>query len=184
MKVLHDWDRPFLDKDYAFRRGIYLLLYVATIKLPFLRKLKFIRNIVNNIQHEKFLYLETLIRLDLLVGIEPIIGIRDIVYKEYFGLLEDYIKALNYIYDNKIDFRLHKHIGDKNDENRIRIWEPSLNQSKESWAYDVNYFMNNIYLLDKDELPIFHIDRPYALHRYIDWLYEVIIEKMQIYKSE
>ncbi len=184
MKVLHDWDRPFTDLDYSFRRGIYLLLYVASNKFPLLKKIKFINKIVENIQHEKFLYLETLIRLDLLVDIEPVIGIRDIVYKEYFGLLEDYIKALNYIYDKKIDFRLHKHIGDKNDENRIRIWEPSLNQSKESWSYDVNYFKDKMTLLNKDELPIFHIDRPYALHRYIDWLYEVLIEKTKIYKDE
>lgn len=37
-------------------------------------------------------------------------------------------------------------------------------------------------LLDKDELPIFHVDYPEFLRHYIDFLYKVKFEELKIYE--
>jgi len=167
--VLHDWDRLEIEGQWAKRRGISLLLYCLVRKLKLLRKIKYLNENAERIEAEKISYMETLIKLNRICGVDPVFGIRDVINKKYGD--EIYKLKLRY----EIDVRRHIHIGKNNDPNRIRMWIPPLyGQTRESWHFDTKFARGEKVFLGPDEMPIFHIDRPYHLALYIDYLFEMI----------
>ena len=120
------------------------------------------------IEREKLAYMLTLIKLNKLCGVDQIFGIRDIIGDKY----GEEINALYLAYDD-LDVRQHIHIGEAPDPNRIRLWwPPLLCQSPESWHFDTKYSKGEKVVLGYNERPIFHVDRPYHLALYIDYLFE------------
>jgi hypothetical protein len=106
-----------------------------------------------------------------LIGVTPIFGIRDTVLAKYPDLKT---------YPN---LRVHTHIGKAPDPNRVRIWNPPLNQPSYTWHYDRDYMMGKTVLLkSRDTYPVWHVDTPQDLPHYIDFLYAVICEGKQIYE--
>ena len=160
MKVLHDWDDPHLKWKRAAWIGVKYLVYALCVLLGI--RLKF-----NNDIHEELRnYAETLAKLDKLAGVESIFGIRGPVKAEYPGI-EGKLSKYN------VDIRKHIHIGeDYHSEDRKRIWEPPLDQPAHTWHYDKDYVKGRPPELEPGELPIWHVDRPYYLKNYIDFLYE------------
>ena len=82
-----------------------------------------------------------------------------------------------------VDVRTHIHIGESPDPNRIRTWRPINgleNISSNVWHYDTDYVLKQKPKLQQGEIPIWHVDRPHFLKYYIDFLYEVLIEKMEL----
>jgi hypothetical protein len=79
--------------------------------------------------------------------------------------------------------RTHVHIGEIPDPNRIRTYEPldGLEHiSSNVWHYDTDYVSNQRPTLKEGEIPIWHVDRPQFLKHYIDFLYEVLVEGMEL----
>lgn len=124
-------------------------------------------------------YLDTLIQLDRLAGVEPIIGIKSTVY----DVFPDIEKKLRDRY-GELDIRIHVHvIEDFKNENRSRHWIPALNVDKRLWRYDSEFVQkDNLILLKKGEIPNFHVDHPDYLSKYIEWLYRIKFEEMNIYE--
>lgn len=166
MKVLHDWDRLEIKGGWARRRGISLLLYCLVRKFNFLRKIKYLHENAERIEAEKIAYMETLIKLNKISGVDPIFGIRDIVRAKYGAEID------RLILDHDIDVRRHIHIGENSDPNRIRVWVPPLyGQTRVSWHFDTKFARGEKVVLGPEELPIFHVDRPFHLALYIDYLF-------------
>ena len=157
MKILIDWDQPNLSGSYAIKRGIKLIAYGICKKLNLRPKF------VDEIYRETDEYAITISRLNELLGIYTIYGIRDSVKYEKNPTIEQLWKN---------DVRRHIHIGENNDPDRQRLWEPALNQSKDTWHYDDDYYNGHEVTLKEGELPIFHVDRPFRLQTYIKYLYE------------
>jgi len=159
MKVLIDWDNPNLDYMYAFKRGIKLILYSMCV-LFHLRP-KFLEDIY--LETDK--HIETIMKLNEMLGVETVFGIRDVVSDA-----KPYI--INYLKEYNKDVRKHVHIG-KYGPNRIRTWNPPLTQSIDTWDFEIKYYNGILQPLKEGELPIWHIDRPYRLSTYIKFVYEM-----------
>jgi len=155
--MLIDWDQPNLSGSYAIKRGIKLIAYGICKKFGL--KPKFVEEIYKETDE----YAITLSRLNELLGIYTIYGIRDNVKYEKNPTIEQLWKN---------DVRRHIHIGENNDPDRQRLWEPALNQSKDTWYYDEDYYNGHEVTLKEGELPVFHVDRPFRLQTYIKYLYE------------
>ena len=163
MKVLHDWDDPYLGCRKAIYQGIKLILY------GFCKWFMFKPKFLEDIYEERRRNLDAIIKLDKLVGVESIIGIRWIIYLHYPTIFKDLKK-----YD--VDVREHIHIGGNKHPYRKREWIPELKQSKNTWHYDREYVKGIEPKLEEGELPIWHVDYPKFLSYYIDFLYEKLIE--------
>lgn len=168
MQILHDWDRIGINGYHATERGLSLLGYMLARKIPFLNRLSVFRENTKRLEDEKLEYMETLIKLDKLVGVISVFGIRDII-RERYGKGIDELAAK---YD--VDVRRHIHIGDNQDPRRKRLWDPPLNQSYDTWHFDRKWAMGIRTILKPGELANFHVERPYQLKNYIDYLYEMI----------
>ena len=121
------------------------------------------------IEGEKLAYMRTLIKLNKLCGVDQIFGIRDIVDDRH----KQEINALSFYY--AIDVRRHIHIGENSDPDRIRTWwPPLLCQTPKTWHFDTKYSKGEKVVLGYNERPIFHVDRPFHLALYIDYLFEEI----------
>ena len=166
LKVLHDWDEISIRVDWSRHRGISLLLYCLANKFPFLKGYLFIMKNTLKIEKEKMQYMETLIKLDKIAGITPIFGIRDEVRERH----SERINELEKIYN--VDIRRHIHIGEPPDPNRKRLWEPPLKQTSKSMHFDSDFKNGKLTDLDPGELPVFHVDCPYDLKHYVDFIYE------------
>lgn len=172
MKVLHDWDQVGRSKSWTLRRGISLIVYSLSIRIPFLNIFHAVLKNKLEIEKEKIEYMETLIKLDKIAGIIPVFGIRDIVRDRYGDRIDELQKRYN------VDIRRHIHIGANSDPNRERAWEPRLeSQTPNSWHFDLEYMRGIKPDLQLGEMPIFHIDRPNLLWVYIDYLFEDMVKK-------
>jgi hypothetical protein len=172
MKILHDWDDPFLNWRWAALIGIKYLLY-AFFSLLGIRP-KFLDEINNELKA----YSETLAKLDTLCGVKPIFGIRDTVRKEYPDIQEFLLRF------DEVEVIRHIHLGrDYKDPDRKRLWEPPLNQPEHTWHYDKLYVSGEKTLLSEGELPVWHVDRSYFIEEYINFLYSVLIKNEKIYRD-
>ncbi len=172
LTVLHDWDSDTLYGKRILLQGILSsVIILAVTFIPFLLRVRFFRDIHEKYRAKKRRYLDTLSKLDTLIGVTPIFGIRDTVLAKYPDLKT---------YPN---LRVHTHIGKAPDPNRVRTWNPPLNQPSYTWRYDMNYVMGKPVLLkSRDTYPVWHVDYPQHLPHYIDFLYAVICEGKQIYE--
>ena len=172
MRVLHDWDRLWRSGSWTFRRGKSFVLYALARKFKILNRSGYIRRNNQRIEREKLDYMETLIKLDLIAGISPVFGIRDEIRARYWPEIEELREKYG------IDIRRHIHIGeDFKDPNRDRLWDPPLeNQTPASWHFDSKFIKGERVELAEGELPIWHVDRPNLLGRYIDFLFEELIK--------
>ena len=148
------------------------MAYSLALRLPVLNRFSFIKQNTLKIENETIDYMETLIKLDRIIGIIPVFGIRDSVRERHGDRIDELQKRYN------LDIRRHIHIGENSDPNRERIWEPRLErQTPNSWHFDLEYMRGIKLDLQLGELPIFHIDRPNLLWVYIDYLFEEMIKK-------
>jgi len=167
MRVLHDWDQLIIDGGWARKRGISLFSYWLSRKFTFLSRIKYFMENARHIEAEQLAYMETLIKLDEVCGVTPIFGIREVIRERYGKELD--VLAIKY----NVDVRHHIHIGDNQDPERRRLWEPSLTQSRDTWHFDTKWARGERVALGPGELPIFHVDAPHYLAYYIDYLHEV-----------
>ena len=163
-----------MNRRYALIRGVQLILYGLSNKLPILKKL----SIVKKAYRETMDHAVTLAKLDRLAMVGSIFGIRPKILKVFpeAELLDKF----------GADVRQHWHIGDNADPDRVRIWVPSLVQGRHTWNYDRNFleYGRDFGIKLKDgEKPVFHVARIEGLTAYIDFLYWVLIEEGQIYES-
>jgi hypothetical protein len=170
IKVLHDFDSPFLSGRYALKRGIQLVLYAISKKIKFLRRFDKIKDVYN--ETEK--YAQTLAKLDKISNVQSFFGIHNnvrTIFPEFPKVLKQY------------DANIIEHWHELSNGSSISKWNPPLCQRKETWHYDLDYKSKGkqVVKLEKDEMPIFHVDYPYLLECYIDWLYFVLIQKGRIY---
>ncbi len=172
LTVLHDWDSDTLYGKRILLQGIFSSVCILVVSfMPFLLRVRFVRDIHEKYRANKRRYLDTLSKLDTLIGVTPIFGIRDTVLAKYLDLKT---------YPN---LRVHTHIGKVPDPNRVRTWDPPLNQPSYTWRYDMDYMSGKPVLLkSRDTYPVWHVDYPQHLSHYIDFLYAVICEGKQIYE--
>jgi len=170
IKILHDYDEPFLSGKYAISRGLKLIIYGICRYLGIRPKL------VESIYNETRENADTIIKLDKLVGVTPIMGIRDVVQQYYPNLMTE-LKRYG------VDVRTHIHIGEAPNPQRIRTWEPIEGLEKITsnvWHYDKDHVLGKRPLLNRGEIPVWHVDRPNWLNHYVDFLYEVLVEHAEL----
>lgn len=171
LKVLHDWDEPYKSERRSLYRAAQLILYALSRKVSILRRLPIVRPVYDELYRNSL----ALAKLDRLLGVHGIFGIRDDVAERYPDILNEIRRYAE----------VRRHVHFDLPDRRMRKWEPPLNQSPATWHYDRKYVkgQRNVEgLLDRDELPIFHVDYPEFLSAYIDWLHWVLIENGQIYR--
>ena len=166
MKILHDWDNPYTGRGTtAFRRGLQLILFALSKKIPLLTRIPMVRRV----RDEHRSYVDVLAMLDDLAGVKPIFGVRDRVEKAYPGVK-------NYLRETYgVDVRRHLHIGRNRDPDRTRTWEPLdglEHVTSNVWHFDKRYSEGAPPKLGPGELPIWHVDHPSFLRHYIRYLYE------------
>ena len=171
LTVLHDWDSPSVyGRRALFDKMIQSFCVLIVSVLPILSRFRIFREPYDAYRLEKRRHLDTLLKLDTLTGVTPIFGIRDVVISEYPELA------------NYPHLRVHRHIGEPPDPNRIRTWEPPLNQPPYTWHYDTDYVNGKKVLLkNHDIFPVWHVDHVHYLSDYICFLYKVLVEGEQIY---
>ncbi len=166
MNVLHDWDNDKLNRGVALQQAIDLGLYVLSNKLHFLKKIKRVQIIEDQLKRNA----ETLAKLDALVGVTPIFGLNDTLEN-----IPDKRKTLEDLGSQVIDHN-HKVV----EGEATPYWNPPLHQSKETWFYDKRWSEGNPPKLKDGEYPIFHVDYPYYLAEYIDFLYQIKIKGLEV----
>ena len=171
LTVLHDWDRSGVyGRRALLQKMVSSFCILVASYVPVLLRLKFFHEPYEAYRAEKRRHLDTLLKLDTLTGVTPIFGIRDVVISEYPELA------------NYPHLRIHRHIGEPPDQNRVRTWEPPLNQPPYSWHYDTDYVNGKKVLLkNHDIFPVWHVDHVHYLSDYIGFLYKVLVEGEQIY---
>lgn len=167
MSVLHDYDMPSLRSRWALKRGLKLILYA------FMKKLGLTWG-VKDIYTETDAYAVTLVKLDALAKVLPVVGLRDIVEAEKPHLRLELTEL-------GADVHGHVHIGDDRDPYRTRIHIPPLKHRPETWRYDQKWVDGAAPLLEEGELPIWHIDYPWMIGDYIDFLYRWRVKGEKIY---
>lgn len=151
IKVLHDFDNPYLSGSYSLRRGLKLVIYALSKKFPPLRRL------VKDIYAETYSNCKTLAALDKLLGLDSRFGLKDEVLEAFPGLDKELVK---------MGFHVHKHAHISRDDVR---WEPTLDVEKEAWFFDQT-FNRNRNVPEDARWAVFHADYPYLLPTYIDFL--------------
>ncbi len=171
IKVLHDWDNPYRSGRWGIRRGIQLILYGISKKIPLLKRIPMVREVYDELYKNAI----TLAKLDRLVDVKGIFGVQDSVVERFPIVGAEIVKYWG-------DFRRHIHI---DHPKKTRLWEPPLMcPRREIWQYDQRYKEHgeDVPMLKDGELPIFHVDYPRFIPLYIDWLYWVIKEGAEIYE--
>lgn len=154
LKVLHDFDNPYMSGKWALRRGIQLITYAVS------RKLSFLKRYCREVYAESETYTYTLYALDHLLGIRGIFGINDAVETEFPGLR----KKLS-----ELGAPTVRHWHASKDEVH---WEPELNVPRTQWWFDQEYSSGHR-SPRPDEWLVFHCDYPHMLSPYIRCLYEL-----------
>jgi hypothetical protein len=170
INILHDFDSPYLSGKYALRRGVQLVLYALSKKIRFFRKLTIVKEVYN----ETWSYAITLAKLSKIAGIQAIFGINrnlNLINPEISSELEKY------------GAKVIEHWHDILDGVSVSKWNPPITQRKKTWHYDIEFVCKGkkIFKLKPGEMAIFHVDYPYLLSHYINWLYYTLIEGGKIY---
>jgi len=154
IKVVHDFDSPFLSGRYALRRGAKLILFAVSKILPFLRPF------VNDIYDECYRNCLTLAMIDKLVGVKSIFGLRQDVETE-FPDLRGQLESMDF------DVRRHSHISTTE-----VTWDPPLDVEPEYWFFDQVYAAGKLKPSKNTKWAVFHADYPFLLSRYVEFLDE------------
>jgi len=165
LSVLHDYDMPSIRPRWALKRGLKLILYAFMKKLGLTLGCK-------DIYAETDAYALALAKLDVLCGIHSVMGLRDGA-----ASLNTQIE----LYAMKTEIHRHAHFGNDNDPERKRLWDPPLFQSPETWRYDQKWIKGKAPKLKENELPLWHVDYPWMIGDYIDFLYRWRIKGEKIY---
>ena len=163
--ILHDWDSATLSGRKALRRGVALVVYALSKWVSWLNWWGRVKRSNRAIDRERLYYMQTLIRLDELLGEVPIFGIRGEVLDKHPE------EILRLVKEYDVELRQHLHIGSPPDPTRERLWVPPLIQSMKSWTFERDYIAGRGEL-EEGDLPIFHVDNPENLRHYIAYLYE------------
>jgi hypothetical protein len=154
LKVLHDFDNPYISGKWALSRGVQLITYALS------RKLSFLKRYCKEVYAESEDYSCTLCALDQLLGIKGIFGINDMVEKEFPSLR----KKLT-----ELEARTARHWHVSKEEVH---WEPELNVPQTQWWFDQEYSSGKR-SPRPEEWIVFHCDYPHLLSSYIRCLYQL-----------
>jgi len=154
MKVLHDFDTPFLSGSYALKRGLRLVVYAASKKLPFLRP--FVRDVYEECRN----YCLTLARLDKLIGLKAAFGLREDVEKEF----PDLRRKLE-----EMGFAVHRHV---HVTRANVVWDPPLDVEPQYWFFDQRYAAGGLKIDNETKWAVFHADYPHVFEHYVRFLEE------------
>jgi hypothetical protein len=154
MRVLHDFDSPFLSGRYALGRGLKLIVFAMSKKLPLLRPL------VKDVYSECYVYCLTLAKLDRLIGLNSAFGLKKEVEREFPDLRHK-------LQDMGFAVHSHTHISKTN-----VIWDPPLDVDPEYWSFDRMYAEGKMAPGKETRWAVFHADYPYFLNRYISFIEE------------
>lgn len=159
--ILFDYDSDTLSGRKALKDGLNLIMF-AIFKFFKIKPMVNFLMLCDN-------YAFTIIKLNKMLGIKTIIGIKSNLDKT------ELINKLTKI-DANIDVRMHVHVGVMNDKNKLRLWYPPLNQTKNSWNFEREYCNNGFPKLGANDIPVFHFDNPHHLNNYISFLYNRYID--------
>jgi hypothetical protein len=151
IRIIHDFDNPYLSGRYALRRGLALILFAAS------KKLRLLRPLAKRVYRECYDYCLTLAKIDRLLGVQSHFGIKDEVAREFPELVSE-LQALG--------FQVHRHYH----VSRENVgWDPSLDIDQRSWFFDQEYARNKM-IPDSLDWAVFHADYPFLIDSYIDFL--------------
>jgi hypothetical protein len=159
VRVLHDYDNPYPSGRWALERGLKLILYAASKKLPFLRRY------CRSVYDECYEHMWTLHQIDSLLGIKSIFGINDDVVKAYPDLQPDVLRG------HGLNAVRHWH----RSSNEVH-WHPELDVPQTNWWFDIQYACGQR-KPQKDEWLVFHCDYPHLLPHYVRCLYELVAKR-------
>lgn len=153
-KVLHDFDNPCLSGTFALKRGLLLIVYALSRKLPILKRF------CKSVYEENLDYSRTLNYLDQLLGIKSIFGINDHVSAKFPTFREELER------EGASTVR-HWHVS----KDEVH-WDPELDVPRSQWWFDKEYAAGRRGP-SLGEWLVFHCDYPYLLPAYIHCIYQL-----------
>jgi hypothetical protein len=155
IRVLHDFDNPYLSGRYALRRGLKLIIYALSRKVPLFRRW------VREIYAETHDNCKTLAAIDKLVGVKSNFGLKDEVVKAFPQLSAEL---------REMGFPVHRHMH----YSRTAVsWDPSLDVEPQSWFFDQRYASTGEIPPDT-KWAVFHADYPQLMPAYVSFLGKAI----------
>jgi len=154
-KVLHDFDSPFLSGRYALKRGLRLIIFALSKKLPF------IKPIVKDVYAECYEYCLTLARLDRLAGVDSVFGLKKEIEDE-FPDLKRRLEGMGF------SVHTHIHLSKTN-----VVWDPPLAVDSKYWFFDQLYARGEIKADERTKWAVFHADYPHLFMHYVRFLKEL-----------
>lgn len=174
--VLHDFDAPKFSYKISLYFAVIYLLYPVFMLIKKLTGRPLPR-IIRRLEYLNYRNALTLAKLDRLIGVESHFGIRDCVEKKYPNIRSQLKKFGTQVH-------LHVHEGKNKDPNRKRYWIPTIPNTSRTWHFEKDYLRGTLKPLEPGELPVWHCDYPHYLEYYIDFLYSVTFEGLNIYKEK
>lgn len=155
--IVHDFDFPIFKRWTCLKRAFWLII------LGILGNRKgLIKRMPVWFAREKYAFALALAKIDRLYKVKAIFGLTREV-QEVFPELSQRLK------DEGFEVRHHYHVAKK--KLGKGAWEPPLQMKPENMIYDRLYSLENRDVMpDRDEAVVWHIDHPYNLHRYLEFL--------------
>jgi hypothetical protein len=153
IRVLHDFDNPYPSGRQALRRGVALITYAISKKIPMLRPL------AKEVYRECFEHCLNLAQTDKLLGIESRFGIKDEVDKVFPELRRELIE---------LGFPVHRHVH----HSRGHVsWDPPLDIEDRARHFDQEFARTGA-IPEETKWVVFHADYPRLLSAYIRFIAE------------
>ena len=155
--IVHDFDFPIFKRWTCLKRAFWLIILVL---LGNRRGL--IKQMPVWLAREKYAFALALAKIDRLYGVKSIFGLTKEV-QEAFPELAQMLTEMGF------EVRCHYHVA-KTTLGK-GAWEPSLQMKPENMIYDRLYSLANRDVMpDRGEAVVWHVDHPYNLHKYLEFL--------------
>jgi len=157
VQIIHDWDFPLMKKKSCFKTAMWLLGFTIFGKFKWFRK-----KMPQSLLEEKVSCMRMYMLLDKMFGVKSIWGVTQEV-------LEVFPFVLNELQSAGYEVRFHYH--DKTVTSGKGRWVPPMQVSPKNMVYDRKYTLHGKRELpNKDEAVVWHIDHPYNLPWYVEFL--------------
>jgi len=155
--VVHDLDFPIFKRSTCMKRAFWSIALGL-----FGNRRWLIRRMPIWFSHEKYVYALALARIDKLCGAKAIFGLTREV-QELFPDLREKLEKMGF------EVRDHYHVKEK--ILGRGVWVPPLQMKPENMIYDRLYTLKGRCALPApDEAVAWHVDHPFNLDRYLEFL--------------
>nr|MDO8134654.1 hypothetical protein [Candidatus Njordarchaeum guaymaensis] len=163
--IVHDFDFPISKRSTCLKRAFWLIISGLLGNRKWL-----IKRMPVWFAREKYAFALALAKIDKLHGVNAVFGLTEEV-RQVFPELQQLLKGMGF------EVRHHYHIAKKTLGKGA--WDPPLEMKPENMIYDRLYSLANREQMPKSgEAVVWHVDHPYNLSKYLEFLERAKREKL------